>query len=207
MFNILPFYLGIPIVRTMLADVLKVAITSAAGLKDEIEYWRGSGTLCFDSSATTFSPASTPEADIFSAVCAELAQQKIFRARTSEEMDILKKHLYILRIQNSPLGGLCLVPEENGWYELCALWSGFIKGGYVGKALVEHAKKQVGTQKAQLFALTKSKSASKLFDASGFQSLGFLSVLQKNPPFHLPHKLEQYDVSIRDPQLFTYLPQ
>ena len=187
-------------VEDMLPLVGKIVITKTDGLRDEVEQWKGSGTLCLDSTIAEAGAMLALEEPIFDAIFAELVSKGVFRERTEDEIRKLKAHHRMLRVKSSPLGGFSLIPHGE-WLELCTLWAGTVGNG-VGQLLLESAIKEANGRK--LFALTTDDRAAKAFEANGFESLGLLSEALQNSA-ELPAHLKDYDTSKRDPKLFLSL--
>lgn len=176
-------------------------ITTCTGLRDELERWRGSGTLCFVPEQCDFSGATQSEQDIFYAVYAEFVASGAFRPRDEQEFAQLQAYHWILRARSSPLGGASLVPIADGWCELSALWSGYLGGSEVGRLILEKLIALMQEKEIRSFALTKSVKVGAIFEQAGFTPLGHVSDLQAA---HEMPILKQYDTSARDPFVFTF---
>ncbi len=186
-------------VRRALDNITKVVITKTSGLKDEIEKWMGSGTLCVNSNQLTTSPMRFIEEPIFDEVHKAYVERGIFRDRSPEELQLLKMHHQMLRAKNSPLGGLSLVPRGN-WVELSGLWAGSIGNG-IGQMLLESAKKAAGRRK--MYALSSNPDSIAAFTASGlFRNMGPVSHVKSSLPEGVPAELMHYDTTKRDPHVF-----
>ncbi len=187
----------------MLENVDKVAIIGSSGVQKEIEYWAGSGTLCVNEDKGTFSQASEHELSVFDQVYTDLAAKGIFRQRSAEELAVLKAHHHVLRIQNSPLAGISLVPVDDEWSEFSALWSGYLKNG-IGTMLITRIKELIASSGKKVFALTNSDGGKRFFERAGFVCHGSITEVQAAPPFSLPKPLRDYQVAGgRDPS-FVY---
>lgn len=159
--------------------------------------------ICIDDTKMRTSRLKPSEEAIFDAVCNILVAKNIFRARTPEELRALKAHHYVLRIKDFPLGGFSLIPQDDGWYELSALWSGQLGNG-IGKRLVESAKQKAKKDGRRLYALSTVQKLIPLFTGGGMTFVGTLSKLQaKGMPLDFPSSLREYDTSARDPNLFV----
>lgn len=189
----------------MLENVDKVAIIGSSGVQQEIEYWAGGGTLCVNEDHGTFSQANEHELSVFDQVYADLTARKIFRQRSEGELAMLKVHHHVLRIQNSPLAGLSLVPVDSEWSEISALWSGYLKNG-IGTMLIAKIKELITSSGKKVFALTNSDAGKRFFERAGFTCHGSISEVQGVPPFPLPDALQSYRITEgRDPPfVFTF---
>jgi acetylglutamate kinase len=186
-------------VRKALEHVAKVVMTKSSGLREEIERWMGSGTLCIDSKQLSVSPMRYIEEPIFEEVNATCVEQKYWRPRNETQMNELKTFHRILRVKNSPLGGMSLVPR-NGWIELSALWAGCIGNG-MGQLLLDSAMTEAGKRK--MYALCTNQDAVNAFSAHGkFQRLGKLKKLIADGSSAIPEHLKEYQFTDRDPELF-----
>ncbi|OGJ60468.1 hypothetical protein A3J34_04230 [Candidatus Peribacteria bacterium RIFCSPLOWO2_02_FULL_51_10] len=192
-------------ILSVLKKVGKIAITDARGLRSEIERWKGTGTFCADTDQMQFEEMQPIEEPIFDEVYEEFVQAGIFRQRTPEEIAELKRYHVMLRVKNSPLGGLSLVPKEGGWLELSALWAGTVGNG-VGQILLDSALKK-GQGRLYALALESSAESIKAFQGNpGFRCLGKISEARKNHCEELPPHLRdnrKYDVTARDPYVFV----
>ncbi|MBI5413603.1 hypothetical protein HZA42_04615 [Candidatus Peregrinibacteria bacterium] len=186
-------------VKKMLPDVGKVAITNAAGLIDEIEKWQGSGTLCVDETQISCGPLLPIEEEIFRAVHEEMTQQGYFRPRSPEELAEAMAHHHVVRIKNSPIGGFSLVPNADGWHELCSMWAE-PKGNGLSGTVLRAAINAAGSEK--VFALTQS--VPHVFEKAGFKGHGKVRELSAAKPGDLPDSVMHYQHEGRNPQVFTW---
>ena len=194
-------YKKIEAILSVLKQVGKIAMTDAKGLRAEIEQWKGKGTFCADTAQLSFDQMDPMEEAIFDTVYEEFERLEIFRHREKKELDILKAHHVMLRIKNSPLGGVSLVPQEGGWIEISALWAGTIGNGF-GQILLNKTKERV--RHGNIYALANHPDAIAAFMANeGFECVGSVSEAIARCPERLPSSVLTYDLSRgRDPQVF-----
>ncbi|MBU1123497.1 hypothetical protein KJ652_02810 [Patescibacteria group bacterium] len=204
--------------KQILPDIGKFAMTTGSLLQEEIESWRGSGTLCVQTDQLSCSPPNQREIEIFMQVYQDFVASGDFRNRTPNELQEIIDHHFILRIKNSPLGGFSLIPREEEYVEMSVLWSGYLNNG-IGKILGEEAKRKFGemANARTLFALTTPKDHDDVFEnfeervkiirrflRYGFSMQGYLKDVRGSYQIKLPKMLKEYDVEKRNPLMFTY---
>ncbi len=194
-------------ILSVLQAVGKIAITDAKSLMAEIEKWKGEGTFCVDTKQLVFAGMLPIEEAIFDAVFEEYERSGKFRYREPAELDDLKHHHFMLRIKNSPIGGLSLVPKEDGWLELSSWWALAVGNG-LGQILLDSAREKVGANK--LYAMALDPGAVEALKANkGFKCLGKLSEARAEHTDEIPPFLKdetKYDVTKRDSYVFVGLP-
>lgn len=193
-------------VRAALDQVGKVVITSARGLRSEIENWMGSGTLCIASNQLAISPLRYMESPVFDAVNEACVAEGRWRKRTPAELDALKMYHSVVRVKNSPLGGMSLVPRGD-WTELSALWAGAIGNG-MGQLLLDTALAESRGRK--MYALCSTPDAIGAFSAHrGFRCIGRLSdlIADGNPDLPSPLRTETRDASYDTSKRFVFIAQ
>lgn len=194
-------------ILSVLQAVGKIAITDAKSLRVEIEKWKGEGTFCVDTKQLVFTGMLPIEEAIFDAVFEEYEKSGKFRHREPDELNELKRHHFMLRIKNSPIGGLSLVPKENGWTELSSWWALAVGNG-VGQLLLDSALEKMGANKLYAMALDPG-AVEALKTNKSFRCLGKLSEARANHPDEIPPSLKdeiKYDVAKRDSYVFISLP-
>lgn len=197
-------------VRAMLQRVSKVAMTTSAKLLEEIEDWKGSGTLCVNVNAIECSPMQQHERAIVEAVFADFIEKGTFRRpKTTEELEAQLSAHNVLRVGNSPLGGFSLMDRGDRFTELCKLWSGYTGNG-LGQQLAGQWQGMIPPGNT-LFAMGNPKDEDPasikkvidIFTRLGLQNQGRLEeVLAAGT--RLPASLQEYEPG-RNPLLFTHL--
>ncbi len=192
----------------------KVVFTDGAGLRREIEDWRGGGTLVFDPCDLECSPATAIEHTIVDTIDAEYEEQGLFRRLMPEGKERARRERRVVRIGNSPMGGFSLLdhPSDNA-VEFARYWAGY-PGNGIGKHIVGHAQRQFGIMgRNELFALsaplnpsdeTSKQKLIELYQSYGFQCRGKVSEFQGKDG--VPHHVSAYDPATRgrDPYYFIY---
>lgn len=129
-----------------------------------------------------------------------------FRKRTEEERKELKKYVFLLKVRNSVLGALALIPRGE-WMEFSALCSPY-NGTGIGNDLLQAGIRETEEQgKSRIYAFTEEKA--KLFHQNGFDVRGRVSELQQQPPtsYECLPCVQDYDTQAlgRDPFFCTWL--
>ncbi|MFH1670578.1 MAG: hypothetical protein ABIA92_03235 [Patescibacteria group bacterium] len=198
-------------VKKMLPLIGKVAMTSVAKLLQEIEEWKGSGTLSVDTNQVECTSILPEEEEVVRSVYREYVERGIFRPRSDEQFQEVLYHHFVLRIKNSPLGGFSLIGREQRWMELAMLWSGYLGNG-IGESLASNWRKQFETSDAKaLFALSTPIDPDDLdeqdkivnrFTGFGMKHCGLLTEA-KSVIADLPPDLVRYETHQRNPHLFV----
>ena len=187
-------------VISLLPKVGKLSLISPTGLRSEITRWRGSGTMCVDTSQLTLSPLESSELPIFRDVYESYVAENKFRRRSERELqDVGLRHQF-LRAKNSPIAGFSLIDHAPPWTEFCVWWAQYRSDGF-GKRVLDNARQQALDNGRRLFALSTEKVAIESLARNGFQCLGRLSQIDWQSRPDLPQALQTYDTAARDPQL------
>jgi GNAT superfamily N-acetyltransferase len=191
----------IQLVLFLLPRVGKVSLIGPTGLRSEILHWRGSGTMCVDTSQLSLSPVHESELPIFRDVYEAHVAENKFRRRSEREIQQVGRCHQILRAKNSPIAGFSLLESTPPWLEFCVWWAQFKRDGF-GKRVLDAAKQQAEQRGARLFALSTEAEAIESLIRNGFRDRGRVSQLDWSQT-DLPPAIRNYDTSTRDPQLLT----
>lgn len=178
----------------------RVVITSADRIVQEIDDWRGAGTLVFDPAFMQKRMLQEDEWSVVRMVMDDLISTGHFRSR-SDEIDLLRRH-YVLDVKGL-LGGVSLLDWGEGNEEFARLWTGHPGNGLgcqIGAYAVEEWRK---SDSKALYALTKTPNIpgrQSLFEKIGFTHLGRISTLKHQS--NLPLQITNYNVEGRDPEVY-----
>ena len=195
-------------VKEMLRWIPKVVFTNIQGVHNEIEQALGSGTMIVARKSVQCALLRDGyETGIFDSWYAHHVQSGEFRSRTREELDALKKYVYVIKVSNSVLGAFALIPRGE-WMELATVCSEY-NGTGVGDVIVQEAQKRIlESGNTKMYAMASSPGSAKLFMRHDFENLGDVSVLQKGDAafYHSLACVSNYDTKTRgrDPSFCTW---
>lgn len=189
----------------LLKLVPKVAITHREGLRAELLSWKGSGTLCLSLKAAHPEEMREYEEPIFLSMFHEQVAKGNFRPRNIRELTEVADHYRLLKIKNSILGGVSLIPREENWLEFACLWGAYIGNG-VGKAVIEMAQGEALKEGKKLFAFTDKPGNVSKYVAAGFIDCGDIIDLQQNPSGEYPESALNYAHAKRGKRLLIWDP-
>lgn len=181
----------------------RVVITSADRILQEIDDWRGAGTLVYDPVFLKKRPLKEAERPVVRMVMDDLIASGHFRPRLDEE-EVLRCH-DVIDIKGV-LAGVSRLHWGEGNTEFARWWTGHPGnelGCQVGRYAVEEWKK---TDSHALYALTKQvkkEGKHSLFEKIGFSHLGKVRDIQKDSS--LPPQIREYDVPGRNPEVYRLL--
>ncbi|MFH0851406.1 MAG: hypothetical protein V1876_01525 [Candidatus Peregrinibacteria bacterium] len=195
--------------KKMLQWIEKVVITGVAGVRQEIERILGSGTLVVARSSVRCEPPPHESADdvIFDALYRKNVATGNFRPRSPQELQELKKYVYLLKVSNSILGAFVLLPHGS-FLEFATMCSDY-NGTGIGDVILRTAQQSALLQKKDIYAFASSPESAALFTRNHFENLGHVSALQKEHPtfYEFLSCVRNYDVSKRDPCFCMWRPE
>ncbi len=178
----------------------RVVITSADRVIQEIDDWRGAGTLAYDPRYLKKRPLQEPERPVVRMVMEDLIASGHFRAREDEE-EILQYH-DVIDIKGV-LAGVSRLNWGEGNTEFARWWTGHPGnelGCQAGAYAIEEWRK---SDSHTLYALTKHArrgGKKSVFEKLGFSSLGKVRDIQGDNS--LPQQIQTYDVPGRNPEVY-----
>lgn len=190
--------------RLCIEKLGKVVITDVQSIKKEIGTWMGAGTLIFDHRQLSMGRMYYGEHPIFDAMYKSQVESGAFKQRDSAGLEELRIHHEVVRIKNSVLGGMSLLPRGE-WQELSALWGAVPKSG-IGKYLLDQACKKANG--SNVVACTVVDDVARLFqNHPEFTYQGKVSAIRQHSSFQHPSTVQSYDTSTgRDPHVFYRIP-
>ncbi len=147
-------------IKKLLPQIPKIAITNLDSLAQEIETWKGSGTLILDASQHAIEKITVKEKPIIEKILHLYKKyDKTFSWQKKEFKEILDNH-YIFKIKDSPLGGFSFF-EDKDRIIIKALWSDHVGIGII-KAIVKSLKKQAKLKNKILYITSSKKEINKI---------------------------------------------
>lgn len=177
----------------------RVVVTSADRILQEIDDWRGAGTLMYHPDFLQKRLLKEEERPVVRMIMDDLIAEEHFRKR-QDEVSILQNH-YVLDIKGI-LAGVSLMDWGGGNTEFARLWTGHPGNGLgcqVGEYGINEWRK---TESKALYALTRQpkKEQQSFFEKIGFTHLGRTSTLLTDTS--LPLQIRQYAVPGRNPEVY-----
>ncbi len=141
-------------------------------LREELLGWKGYGTMVIDLFKHEHPMVKPEEIPIIEAVFADLMQAKgPFRQRGPKEIEEAITYHHLMKVKNSMLGGVSLIPRAHQWTELGMYWAGPKSNGY-GRMILENAKAHANALSQKIGLVTKVDGAASSFDKAGFKLEG-----------------------------------
>ena len=146
-------------IQKLLPQIPKIAITNLGSLAQEIETSKGSGTLILNTSHYAIERIKIIEKPIITNILKACKKDNTTLNWSGKELkEILNNH-YLLKIQNSPLGGFSFF--ENKDIVVKALWSDYIGNGLI-EAMIKYLKKQAKEKNKALYIHSRNQEINKI---------------------------------------------
>ena len=156
-------------IQLILNRVPKVVLTMWKGLYDEINDWRGKGTMFIDDSQ--LSHWSLKDRLMFYEIFNQYVHEKIFRSRSWEELENIMKSHTVVSVKNTILWWFSLTEVWNHHMLVECMWSSYIGTGLCWMIL-DTAENIAYNKWKKLFLITSNEKAGASFEKNGFRKRG-----------------------------------
>lgn len=177
------------LILQMMPLASKGVILGSGNLREELLGWKGSGTMVIDMFKHEHPMVKPEEYPIIEAVFKDLMSEGPFRPRESKEIEEAIAYHHLMKIKNSMLGGVSLIPRENDWTELGLYWAGIKSNGF-GRMILENAKAHANALKQKTMAITSIDGAASTFSHAGFSTVGPIDQIKNDSG--MPNFIKNY---------------
>ena len=188
-------------IQLILNKVSKVVLTMWKCLYDEINDWRGKGTMFIDDSQV--SDGKLKDRLMFYEIFNQYVHEKVFRSRSWDELEVIMENHTVVSIGNTILWWFSLTEVWN-WHILVeCMWSSYVWTG-LGGLILERAEKIAYNRWKSLFLVYSNPSAGASFEKNGFQQVGSVwEYVVQRKWWEIEEYLEWYPLSRSNSFVYT----